>query len=293
MSSAIKSSPAGVSAAGAQAARVGGRYYRRFTRTERVMHALLMVSFVGLALTGLPLLFSDKPWAAVLARLFGGFELAGAIHRACAFAMLVLFAYHILVVVHRAIANKDIVGILWGPDSMVPQPKDGVDLYNHFKWFLGLGPRPQFDRWTYWEKFDYWAVFWGMAIIGGSGLLLWFPVFFAKFLPGWMFNIATLVHGEEALLAVGFIFTIHFFNGHLRPEKFPMDTVIFTGRIPEHELKHERAMEYERLVREGRLAAEEAPPPTLESRAFGWFVGGATLLLGIVAIVLIVYSVVH
>ena len=293
MSSPIKSLPAGASDAGAPAAPIGQRYYRRFTRTERIMHSLLMISFVGLALTGLPLLFSDKPWAAVLARLFGGFQVAGAIHRTCAFVMLVLFACHIVIVVRRAIANRNLVGILWGPDSMVPQPQDGIDLYNHFKWFLGLGPRPQFDRWTYWEKFDYWAVFWGMAIIGGSGLLLWFPVFFAKFLPGWMFNIASLVHGEEALLAVGFIFTIHFFNGHLRPEKFPMDTVIFTGRIPEHELRHERAVEYERLLREGRLAAEEAPPPTLESRAFGWFVGGATMLLGIVAIVLIIYGVLH
>jgi cytochrome b subunit of formate dehydrogenase len=281
------------SAAGIQAAPVGGRYYRRFTRTERIMHALLMFSFVGCALTGLPLVFSDKPWAVVLARLLGGFQVAGAIHHACAFLMLVLFASHIIVVARRAVVSKDVVGILWGPDSMVPQPQDGIDLYRHLKWFLGLGPRPQFDRWTYWEKFDYWAVFWGMAIIGGSGLLLWFPEFFAKFLPGWMFNIAALVHGEEALLAVGFIFTIHFFNGHLRPEKFPMDTVIFTGRIPEAELKHERRVEYERLLREGRLAADEAPPPTLESRVFGWFVGGAALLLGIVAIVLIVYSVFH
>ena len=132
---------------------------------------------------------------------------------------------------------------------------------------LGSGRSPTFDRWTYWEKFDYWAVFWGMAIIGGSGLLLWFPVFFGRLLPGWMFNIAALVHGEEALLAVGFIFTIHFFNGHLRPEKFPMDTVIFTGRISEHELKDERAVEYERSPREGALAAKEAPPPTPESRA--------------------------
>jgi len=281
------------SAAGIRAAPVGSRYYRRFTRTERIMHALLMFSFVGCALTGLPLVFSDKPWAVVLARLLGGFQVAGAIHHACAFLMLVLFASHIIVVVRRAVVSKDVVGILWGPDSMVPQPQDGIDLYRHLKWFLGLGPRPQFDRWTYWEKFDYWAVFWGMAIIGGSGLLLWFPEFFAKFLPGWMFNIAALVHGEEALLAVGFIFTIHFFNGHLRPEKFPMDTVIFTGRISEAELKHERRVEYERLLREGRLAADEAPPPTLESRVFGWFVGGAALLLGIVAIVLIVYSVFH
>jgi cytochrome b subunit of formate dehydrogenase len=257
---------------------MGGRYYRRFTRTERIMHALLMLSFVGCALTGLPLLFADKPWAVTLAQLLGGFQTAEAIHRSCAFVMLVLFASHIIVVVRRAFVSRNLAGILWGPDSMVPQPQDGVDLYNHVKWFLGLGPRPQFDRWTYWEKFDYWAVFWGMAIIGGSGLLLWFPEFFAKFLPGWMFNIATLVH---------------FFNGHLRPEKFPMDTVIFTGRISEAELKHERRVEYERLLREGRLAAEEAPPPTLESRAFGWFVGGAALLLGIVAIVLIVYSVFH
>ena len=293
MSSLDNSSTAATTPVGTRARPLGGRYYRRFTRTERIMHALLMLSFVGCALTGLPLLFSDKPWASVIARLLGGFQVAGAIHHTCAFIMLVLFASHIIVVIRRAIASKDLVGILWGPDSMVPQPQDGIDLYNHFKWFLGLGPRPQFDRWTYWEKFDYWAVFWGMAIIGGSGLLLWFPVFFAQLLPGWMFNIATLVHGEEALLAVGFIFTIHFFNGHLRPEKFPMDTVIFTGRISEHELKHERAVEYERLIREGRLAAEEAPPPTLESRAFGWFVGGTALLLGIVAIVLIVYSVFH
>ena len=140
----------------------------------------------------------------------------------------------------RAIAAASLMTLLWGPDSMVPQLQDGIDIYRNFLWFIGRGPRPQFDRWTYWEKFDYWAVFWGMLIIGGSGLLLWFPVFFSKLLPGWMFNIAALVHGEEALLAVGFIFTFHFFNGHLRPEKFPMDTVVFTGRISEHELKDER-----------------------------------------------------
>jgi hypothetical protein len=129
-----------------------------------------------------------------------------------------------------------------------------------------------------------------MFIIGGSGLLLWFPLFFAKFLPGWMFNIAALVHGEEALLAVGFIFTFHFFNGHLRPEKFPMDTVIFTGRISERELKHERALEYARMVGEGRLEAAQAPAPTAEAQWFGWVVGGTALALGIVAIVLILYS---
>jgi hypothetical protein len=90
---------------------------------------------------------------------------------------------------------------------------------------------------------------------------------------------------------VGFIFTIHFFNGHFRPEKFPMDTVIFTGRISEEELRHERAPQYARLQGEGKLAAYEAPAPTLESKTFGWFVGGATMIVGLVTAVLIIYSV--
>jgi cytochrome b subunit of formate dehydrogenase len=269
------------------------RYYRRFSRAQRIMHVFLMLSFTGCALSGLPLLFADQAWATALARFLGGFEGAGLIHRICAAVMAVLFVGHVLYLAFRALARGDMRRLIWGPDSLVPQPQDAIDIYRHMKWFVGLGPRPQFDRWTYWEKFDYWAVFWGMFIIGGSGLLLWFPLFFAKFLPGWIFNVATLVHGEEALLAVGFIFTIHFFNGHLRPEKFPMDTVIFTGRISEEELKEERAVEYGRLQREGRLAAYEAPAPTLESRAFGWYVGGAALALGIVTIVLIVYSVVR
>ncbi len=290
MDTAVATTPPPAAAPGSHGA--VERYYRRFSATERVMHAFLMLSFVGCALTGLPLIFAGQGWATTLATLLGGFRGAALIHRICAFVMLVVFTSHVVLVFQRAIASRNLKGLLWGPDSMVPQPQDGIDIWNNLKWFVGLGPKPTFDRWTYWEKFDYWAVFWGMFIIGGSGLLLWFPVFFSKLLPGFMFNIATLVHGEEALLAVGFIFTFHFFNGHLRPEKFPMDTVIFTGRIPEHELKEERAMEYRRLQAAGALSAKLAPEPTRESLAFGWFVGGTALLLGVIAIVLIIYSVV-
>jgi thiosulfate reductase cytochrome b subunit len=282
--------PAIPAGGGTGAAGAAQRYYRRFSPLERVLHSGLMLTFVGCALSGLPLIFADKPWAATLARILGGFEGAGLIHRICAAVMIVVFVTHVVTMFSRAIAGGNVMKLLWGPDSMVPQLQDGVDIYRNFMWFIGRGPRPQFDRWTYWEKFDYWAVFWGMVIIGGSGLLLWFPVFFSKLLPGWMFNIAALVHGEEALLAVGFIFTFHFFNGHLRPDKFPMDTVVFTGRISEHELKAERGVQFARMEREGTLAGAVAPPPTQEARWFGWVVGGAALLLGIVAIVLILYS---
>lgn len=271
---------------------VAGKHYRRFGPVERVMHVLLMITFLGCTITGLPPLFSDHAWAAGLAKAMGGFKAIALIHRICAAVMIVVFVGHVLRVFHAAVTRVGILGTLWGPNSMVPQPQDIIDAWRHILWFTGRGPRPPFDRYTYWEKFDYWAVFWGMFIIGGSGLLLWFPAAFSTFLPGWMYNIATVVHGEEALLAVGFIFTIHFFNGHLRPEKFPMDLVIFTGRITEHELKEERPKEYARLVAQGRLAALETTPPELAAKRFGWYVGGTAVVVGVLTIVVIVWSVI-
>jgi cytochrome b subunit of formate dehydrogenase len=121
------------------------------------------------------------------------------------------------------------------------------------KWFVGKGPKPNYGRWTYWEKFDYMAVFWGIAVIGFSGLILWFPVLFTKIFPGWLINVAQIIHSDEALLAVGFIFTIHFFNTHLRPDAFPMDTVIFTGLVPLDEFRKDRPREYDELKESGRL----------------------------------------
>jgi cytochrome b subunit of formate dehydrogenase len=274
----------------APAARATTVYYHRFGPIERVMHVFLMLTFIGCAITGVPLLFSDHTWAAVLVKFMGGFRGAALIHRICAAVMIVVFVGHVLRVFVKSFLAEDWLSVFWGPNSLVPQWKDITDIYEHFKWFLGMGPRPQFDRYTYWEKFDYWAVFWGMFIIGGSGLMLWFPSFFSLVLPGWVFNVATIVHGEEALLAVGFIFTIHFFNGHLRPEKFPMDLVIFTGRLPEHELRQERPIEYARLVREGRLAALEADPPAAETLMFGRVLGSIGLILGLLTIVIIIYS---
>jgi cytochrome b subunit of formate dehydrogenase len=265
-------------------------HYHRFGRTERLLHGFLMFSFLGLAFTGLPLLFSHQPWAATLARIFGGFASAGVIHRLCAVVMISVFTIHLSRIVRRLFGQKDL-GILWGPNSMVPQPRDFFEMVAHIRWFVGLGPQPRFDHFTYWEKFDYWAVFWGMGIIGGSGLVLWFPELFAYVLPGWMFNIATVVHGEEALLAVGFIFTIHFFNGHLRPEKFPMDSVIFTGRVTVQEMEEERPEEFERLRRAGRLdELASAAAPRWVYR-LGRTAGGTAVVLGLLMVALILFAV--
>ncbi len=270
------------------AAAVEERFIVRFDKTQRLQHGVMMVSFLALAATGLPLLFSEAPWARVLARLFGGFAAAGAVHRLFAIALICVFVYHVSSLVYRIFVRGD-RGMLWGPASMVPQPRDLVEMYQHVKWFLRVGPRPEFDRYTYWEKFDYWAVFWGMFIIGGSGLMLWFPELFSWVVPGWVFNIAMLVHGEEALLAVGFIFTIHFFNSHLRPEKFPMDLVIFTGRVSEHDFLHERSLEAMRVPAE-ELASRFAPAPSPRLLRWGRLGGTIAVFVGLSLFVMILFA---
>ena len=265
-------------------------HYRRFHRVDRLLHGFLMFSFLGLAFTGLPLLFSHEEWAATLARFFGGFRSAGIIHRVCAVVMITVFVIHLSRIFRRLFGQKDL-GMLWGPNSMVPQPRDFFEMVAHIRWFVGLGPQPRFDHFTYWEKFDYWAVFWGMGIIGGSGLVLWFPELFSHVLPGWMFNIATVVHGEEALLAVGFIFTIHFFNGHLRPEKFPMDSVIFTGRVTVKEMEEERSDEYERLTRTGRIDEFASAAAPRWVYRLGRTAGGTAVVFGLLMVALILFAV--
>jgi cytochrome b subunit of formate dehydrogenase len=267
----------------------GTVFVRRFDRVDRIMHALLMVSFLGLAATGLPLLFSESAWASTFAHALGGFSAAGTVHRVFAATLIGVFLLHLGRLCNRLFVRHD-RGILWGPTSLVPQPRDVVDVLGHVQWFLGRGPRPQFERYTYWEKFDYWAVFWGMAIIGGSGLMLWFPLFFSRVVPGWLFNIALLIHGEEALLAVGFIFTIHFFNGHLRPEKFPMDMVIFTGRTTIDELRRDRPGEYARVAARGELERIVVSAPDEQVHSAGRALGTFAVTTGVVLLTLIVYA---
>ncbi len=251
----------------------------------------MIFSFIGCAATGMSLKFSNTRWASILSHLLGGFQTAGFIHRVSAILMIGLFLTHLVDVVRRK-KGTSWKEFLLGPNTMVPVMNDLRDFVGSIKWFLGRGERPRYGRWTYWEKFDYMGVFWGMVVIGSTGLALWFPVFVTHFLPGWALNVATIIHSDEALLAAGFIFTVHFFNTHLRPEKFPMDTVIFTGRMTVEELREDKPAEYEALVTSGELEkhlVESYQPIVIRTiRAFAW----TTLALGILMVVWIVYAMV-
>jgi cytochrome b subunit of formate dehydrogenase len=267
--------------------------YERFTRLNRALHIVMIVSFLSLALTGLTLKFSYTGWARVLSRLLGGFETAGYIHRVCGVLMIGTFLTHLFDLFRRKRREYGSWrALLFGPNTMLFTKRDLQEFLGSLKWFLGRGPRPRYGRWTYWEKFDYFAVFWGIAVIGSTGLMLWFPVLFTHVVPGWFLNVATIIHSDEALLATGFIFTVHFFNTHLRPEKFPMDIVIFTGRMPLEEFRRDKPAEYEALVKSGELdrhLVEAYPPIVIRAvRAFAW----TALTLGTAIVIWIIYAMV-
>jgi thiosulfate reductase cytochrome b subunit len=265
-----------------------GKYYQRFGLIWRIAHLVFAISVMILVLTGTAVLFADNAWAKFIMSAFGGPKVTAIVHRISAVTMLGIFFGHLVYLAFHL--GRNWKSFKWfGPTSLVPRWQDIKDMVAMFRWFFGRAPRPVFDRWTYWEKFDYWAVFWGMAIIGGSGLTLWFKSAIAAVLPGWVFNVATIVHGEEAILAAVFLFTVHFFNNHFRPDKFPIDIVMFTGAVSLEEFRREHALEYNRLVETGQLAKYlvDAPsrPMTLASKILGFTLIAVGLILLILVLI--------
>ena len=253
---------------------------------------LIIISFLTLTITGMALKFPDNLLFASITHSLGGPHVMGTLHRIGAIITFIYFGAHLLQLAVLFMMRKiTIKGLIKEEYSLIPLPRDLKDLKDNILYFIGKGPKPAFGRWTYWEKFDYMAVFWGVIVIGSTGLILWFPVFFTMLLPGWAINVAQIIHSDEALLAVGFIFTIHFFNTHLRPESFPMDTVIFTGHVPYEEYKDDRPREFEQLEKTGKLetVTVEKEYSKRKMRIVRFF-GFIFLLTGVTLVVFILYS---
>jgi cytochrome b subunit of formate dehydrogenase len=262
------------------------KHFRRFPWGWRVAHLVFALVTMTLVLTGTSALFAGTAWAPWVAAAVGGPKVLGLIHRVAAGLFVGIFLIHFVYVMQHLLRSKT---FRWfGPDSLIPNWKDWADCVGMFKWFVGKGPRPQFDRWTYFEKFDYWAVFWGVNIIGWSGLMLALPHVTATYLPGWVFNVATLVHGEEAFLAAVFLFTVHFFNNHFRPDKLPPpDVVMFTGTQSIEEFRAEHPAHYARLVESGELEKYLVDAPSRQMHLGSVILGLTLITAGLTLLVLI------
>ena len=197
-------------------------------------------------------MYIETGWGQSLAACFGGYETALTIHIWVGIFLLLLFVGH-LVYLFLNIDWKNLSRLLNSPDSLLPRREDLTQFFQHLGWLIGLTEMPKFDRWGYWEKFDYWAVFWGMAIMGGTGLLLAYPLAASGFLPGWTLNVVFWIHRIEAMLAMGHVFIIHFFVGHLRRHNFPMDRAMFEGSVSLAATQDEKPNWIYRLRQTGQL----------------------------------------
>ena len=253
---------------------------RRFSPLQRLFHVVLILSFLTQGTTGLARMYIETPWGQWLSRLFGGYESALAVHKYVGVFMLCGFLVHALYMVFT-IDWRQFPRSLFGPDSLLPQPRDIEEFFHHIAWFLGMAKAPQFDRWGYWEKFDYWGVLWGMVILGGTGLILAYPLAASHIIPGWGLNVAFWIHRIEAILAMCHVFIIHFFIAHLRRHSFPMDRAMFEGSVELDATRHEKPGWIARLEQASKLETLLVVEKTAGLRALFYIFGYAAIAVGV------------
>ena len=234
--------------------KTAGPQVERFSFAQRSEHFLLLILFNLLALTGLPQKYSTTDWAERLVRLMGGIETTRLIHRTAAVCLIAMGIWHlvdIIVTRRRPVRRHDMkIGL-----------KDILDLIGDIKFLAGMTrERPRFGRFDYRQKFEYWAVLWGTVLMGVTGFIMWFPEVFTRWFPGIIVPASRVAHGGEALLAIFAVILWHFYNAHFRPDIFPMDPAMFSGKIPVERLQHEHPLEYEELRKLGVAAADEGDP---------------------------------
>jgi formate dehydrogenase subunit gamma len=229
-----------------------GEMFERFNRNFRFQHMVMFTSVILLIITGMPIKFPEFVLSRFLVNLWGGIHNSTLVHRIGAVMLIYFMVHHLFYTVFSRRGRRDFL-------LLIPTPKDAKDAVHNVRHFLGKeGEKPRFGRFSYIEKFDYWAVYWGCVIMIGSGLFLWFESIVLKWLPKYVLDVAHEMHSDEALLATLAIVIWHFYNVHFNPDRFPGTLMWWHGRISEHEMKEEHPLEYEEIMakREKQETAE-------------------------------------
>ena len=231
-----------------------GETFERFNRNFRFQHIVMFISVILLIITGMPIKFPDFLLSRFLVGMWGGIHNATIVHRIGAVMLIYFMVHHLFYTILSRRGRRDFV-------LLIPMPKDAKDLMMNIRHFLGkTGERPRFGRFSYIEKFDYWAVYWGCVIMIGSGLFLWGEGIVLKYFPKYVLDVAQEMHSDEAMLATLAIVIWHFYNVHFNPDRFPGTLMWWHGRISEHEMKEEHPLEYEEIMaKRSKQDAAEVP----------------------------------
>lgn len=239
-------------------AETGERMFERFGKNFRFQHMLMFMSVILLIVTGLPLKFPTFGISKfIILNIFGGLQNSTVVHRVAAVGLMIVGTWHLGYIIVSRIGRRDFF-------LMIPRPQDGKDALHTIMFFLGKrASGPKFGRFSFIEKFDYWAVYWGMVIMIGSGLILWFKETFSKDI----FDIAREAHSDEGLLATLAIIVWHFYNVHFNPDVFPMSWVWWHGKMTESEMKHHHPLEYAEIVNKEReqISGEQSDSKSKDS----------------------------
>jgi formate dehydrogenase gamma subunit len=215
-------------------------WIERMTLSERWQHALMASSFVVLVYTGFALKFPDTWLFSWLVALERGYAWRSWIHRGAAVVMVLACLWHLVYLpTRRGRAHLS---------AMRPRYEDAKEFALNVAYLFGLRAEPpRFDRFSYIEKAEYWALIWGSVVMAGTGFMLWFENLTLKHLAKWLLDLATLVHYYEAWLAMLAILVWHFYAVIFNPDVYPMNWTWLTGKVSEEMLQHEHPREYERL----------------------------------------------
>jgi formate dehydrogenase gamma subunit len=247
------------------------RSYPRFGRSDRVQHVVMLVSFLVLAVTGLPqkYIYLNNHYLDDLIDLMGGLEAVRVVHRWAATALMLVTVYHVLSVAERVLVQRVTL-------SMLPRYQDALDAWRSVRYNLGLArERPRMGRFTWEEKVEYWSLIWGTIVMIVTGFMLWNPVATARLLPGEFIPAAQVVHGGEALLAILAVLVWHFYAVHLRQ----FNRSMFTGDMSEAEMEHEHPLELERIRAGTSQPALDTAQLKRRQRIFAPVAGALALLL--------------
>jgi len=222
---------------------VGKLYFVRLNNSEKIQHTIFMICFVVLVITG----FMLKIPEGIIQKLGSAgetvFLLRSLLHRIAGTVMILVSVYHLYYLIFKQAGRR------WLFD-MLPRFKDLRDLLNNFLYYFGVKKDPpEFDRFSYKHKMEYGALIAGTILMSATGVIMWSESRWSKFI----FDIATLVHGMEAILACLAIMIWHLYEIHLKPHKSPIDNVWITGVIDEEEMKAEYLFHYKKIMADPKL----------------------------------------